>query len=174
MSAGSQYTERSTMPPRQVELPVLVLPQYMCRGDGPAMSGSWVFMCEYRHTVRKMPSPSALGVGRSPVFAMRTAPEPGEPFGIRSGSKATPGGWAGDAVMAGPSLSSGVVDGPGETLAVPAGGTTGAWCGAGRKSWKAVGPTAKTATTPAAVPNAQRRRRPPSRPADRPPPAGGP
>src|SRR2546423_6276983 len=138
MSAGSQYAERSTVPPRQVELPppaidtaveaasTPVLPQYVCRyvvpGRPGAVSGSSVFMCEYRHTVRKMPSPSALGVGRSPVFATRATPEPGDPFGILSGSKATPGGCEGDAVMAGPSRFSGETDGLDDALGEGPGG----------------------------------------------------
>src|SRR5204863_28558 len=77
------------------------------------------------------------------------------------------GGWAGDAVMAGPSRSSGAVDGLTDVLAVPPGGTTGPWCGAGRKSWKAVVPTVRTATTAVAAAIAKRWRCRRTRPATR-------
>src|SRR5947207_9331661 len=125
----------------------------------PGINGSSVFMCEYRQTVRKMPVPSEVGVGSSPVRTTRATDEPGEPGGIRLASNATPGGRA-DAgtVNGGPSRFSGAGDGDADADPRPAGGNGPAcWpTGATRVS---PAPSASSATTPTATVAASRCRR---------------
>src|SRR2546430_5321714 len=184
MSAGTQYAERSTVPPRQVPFPLdateagvefavtFVLPQYMCRYDArgwPGLAiGSSLFMCEYRHTVRKMPLPSTVDVGSSPVRTTRAAGDPGEPAGIFAASYASPGGRLALGEDSYDTCGSGAPEAVAATEAALAAGAgrlrSGPPCAEGRSAAVAV-PTERTATTAATATRWRRRRR--TRPATR-------